>query len=93
MEFGPALDLLRAGVLMVRRLDQGRYQWVALRTGYPDGIAVNENTALSFGVESGTWVVFAPYFQAMRWDGQVVSWSASNDDVLANDWLEVTPRA
>lgn len=89
MEFGPALDLMRARALMLREADRGRYLWVSLRTGYPEGIEVNENTAVSFRVEPGTLVPFEPYFQAMKLNGAVVSWSASNEDLLAADWTEV----
>lgn len=89
MEFGATLDLLRAGALMVRQADRSRYSWVALRTGYPAGIAVNVNTALSFRVPEGTVVPFAPYFQVMRLDGTVECWTPSHADLLAADWIEV----
>lgn len=74
---------------MVRQADRYRYSWVALRTGYPAGIAVNANTALSFRVPEGTVVPFAPYFQVMRLDGVVETWGKSDADILASDWVEV----
>jgi hypothetical protein len=69
-----------------------RGTWVVRRTGYPDGINVNGNTADSFGIPAGALVRFRPYYQ--RWDpdraypgdGSVGEWHMSADDIEAADW-------
>ncbi|MFI7278448.1 MW1434 family type I TA system toxin [Streptomyces sp. NPDC049879] len=89
MDFSAALVELKAGKRCARRGWIADGKWVALRTGYPDGIAVNGNTAESFGVPEGTVVRFQPYFQMCEKDGTVRTWNKGDQDLIATDWYVV----
>ncbi|MFJ2774631.1 MW1434 family type I TA system toxin [Streptomyces sp. NPDC087300] len=92
MNFGQALDFLRTGHRMARRAwPEGT--WLVLRTGYPDGIAVNANSAEAFGVPEGTTARFAPYFQLCDTYGTLHAWARSDEDLLDADWYNVDPHA
>jgi hypothetical protein len=89
MDFSAALLLLKQGRRMARRGWIVDGKWVSLRTGYPDGIAVNGNTAEAFGVPEGTVVRFSPYFQMCEKTGVMRTWNKGDDDLVADDWYEV----
>lgn len=89
MDFGQALNRLRAGDRLAREGWNAGGQWVVLRAGYPDGIPINADTAAATGIAQGTVCAFRPYLMLRTADGSFVPWAPSVTDVLAWDWLSV----
>lgn len=87
--FGTALKLLKSGQRVHRSGWNGKGMWIALQKGYPDGIAINKNTAEATGIEEGTACKFLPYIM-MKTASPVtefVPWIASQSDILEEDWM------
>ena len=53
------------------------------------GIPCNKNTAEAFGYEEGTLFKCRPYLQMRCADGTHQMWTASQSDILADDWYVV----
>lgn len=85
-DFGWALRQLRNGLKVSRCGWNGKGMWVAYQAGYPDGIAINGNTATATGVAEGTRCRFLPYLMMRTVEGAFVPWLASQTDILATDW-------
>lgn len=86
MGFGGALAALRAGKKVTRDGWNGQGVFVVHQAGYPDGIAINANTASATGIPEGTVCTFRPYLMMRTVDGDFVPWVASQTDLLADDW-------
>lgn len=93
MDFGAALTALRAGSKLARSGWNGAGMFIVLQAGYPDGIAINGNTAKATGIAEGTVCRFRPYLMMFTAQGDFVPWVASQTDVLAEDWETVPARA
>ena len=89
MDFGGALTALKAGSQVARHGWNGKGMFVAYQAGYPDGIAINANTAKATGIPQGTVCAFRPYLMLKTADDEFVPWVASQSDLLADDWFEV----
>lgn len=87
MEFGEALRMLLGGERVRRRKWIG--QWVVLQRGYPDGIAINEQTATAIGQPPGAVRRFRRYLMARYPDGTFGPWDVGQEDVLGDDWEAV----
>lgn len=87
MEFGAALGALRGGKRLTRTTWNAPGQFVVLQAGYPDGIAINANTAQATGIPQGTVCRFRPYLMLRTADGSFVPWQPTVSDVLAEDWM------
>ncbi len=90
MDFGDAVRALKAGERVTRPGWNGKGMWLAYQYGYPDGIAINANTATATGIPEGTVCRFRPYIMMLTADGDFVPWVASQSDVLAEDWEAAT---
>lgn len=86
LNFGQALEHLKAGGRVARVGWNGKGMWLALQKGYPDGVPINKNTAEATGVPEGTVCKFLPYIIMKTATGEFVPWLASQTDVLAEDW-------
>lgn len=86
MDFGQALIALKSGSKVTRDGWNGRGMFVVHQAGYPDGIAINKNTAEATGIPQGTVCSFRPYLMMRTVDGEFVPWVASQTDLLAEDW-------
>lgn len=86
MDFSLALVGLKNGGRFTRSGWNGADMFVVLQSGYPDGIAINANTADATGIEQGTVCRFRPYLMLRTADGSFVPWAPSVSDVLAEDW-------
>lgn len=84
--FGWALSLMKDGKKMTREGWNGRNMWVVYQKAYPDGIAINANTAEATGYPEGSLRRFLPYLMLCTADGNFVPWTPSQTDVLAEDW-------
>lgn len=84
--FGEAVSRMKRGAKVSRKGWNGKGMYVVYRTGYPDGIECNKNTADALGVAEGTVIVIRPYMQMKCADGTFQMWLASQSDILADDW-------
>lgn len=86
LTFGEAIEAMRIGAKVQRDGWNGKGMFVVLQKGYPDGIAINQNTADALGIPVGTVKKFRPYPMLYTAQGDFVLWSISNSDALAEDW-------
>ena len=86
MDFSDALKGVKAGAKISRNGWNGKSMYVTYQKAYPEGIAINKNTAEATGLPEGTHCVFLPYLMMKTADGSFVPWLASQTDILANDW-------
>lgn len=90
MNFSQALEQVRIpGTRISRGGWNGKGMYVVLQQGYPNGIAINRNTAKATGLPEGTLASFRPYLMFCTVDGEFVPWVASQTDLLAEDWTMV----
>lgn len=87
--FSRALEALKHGKKVSREGWNGKGMWITMQKGYPNGIAINENSAEAFGLPPGTICKFRPYLVIRSIDGSFVPWLASQTDLLADDWMVV----
>lgn len=88
--FDRALTTLKDGRKVARIGWNGKGMWVVLQKGYPEGIAINKNTAEATEIPEGTVKNFRPYLMMYTADGEFVPWVASQTDLLAEDWQWVS---
>jgi Protein of unknown function (DUF2829) len=86
MDFSEALALCKAGSRITRKTWNGPDLFVVLQKGYPDGIAINANTAEATGLAIGTVKKFRPYLMLHTGQQDFVPWAPTVSDVLAEDW-------
>lgn len=86
LDFGQALMEVRIGKKISRQGWNGNGMFVVYQQGYPNGIAINRNTAEATGIPEGTVMSFRPYLMMKTVDGEFVPWVASQTDLLAKDW-------
>ena len=89
MAFGDAIQAAKMGKRIARKGWNGNNMSVAYQKGYPDGIPCNENTANAWGMEVGELFKCRPYLQMRCADGSFQMWTASQSDILADDWYIV----
>lgn len=89
MNFSDALHMIRSGTPMARYGWNGPGMFVVYQPGYPDGIAINHNTAQATGIAEGTVMSFRPYLMMKTAQDDFVPWVASQTDLLADDWAPV----
>lgn len=91
MNFGQALEILKAGGKVAREGWNGKGMWIALSPGAKDLPAdrfwAGPNRA--FAERNGGVATVRPYITMKSADGEIVAWTASQSDVLAEDWLEL----
>ncbi len=93
MDFSEALVELKHGHKISREGWNAGGQFAVLQAGYPDGIAINDNTARATGIPAGTVCSFRPYLMLCTADGSFVPWAPTVSDVLAEDWDAQPVRA
>lgn len=90
MDIGDALRAaVQDGVKIARSGWNGKGLFVVYQRGYPDGIAINANTAAATGIPEGTVCSFLPYLMLHTADRSFVPWVISQSDALAQDWVTV----
>ena len=89
MNFGLAIEAAKKGKKISRRGWNGKGMYVIYRTGYPEGIPCNKNTADAVGIPEGTLFKVRPYLQMKCVDDTFQMWMASQSDILADDWYIV----
>lgn len=86
MNFSEALEYIKSGKKLARTGWNGSGMYVVLQKGYPDGIAINQNTADATGLPLGTVCRFRPYFVLYTAQKDFAHWVPSGSDILSNDW-------
>ena len=86
LNFGLAIEAAKMGKKIARAGWNGKGMWVVYRTGYPDGIPANKNTADAVGIQEGELFRVRPYLQKKCVDGSFQMWLANQSDILADDW-------
>lgn len=86
MNFSEALEAVKLGSKITRKGWNGSHMWVVYQRGYPEGIAINANTASATGFREGSIQHFRPYLMMYTAQGDFVPWVASQTDLLAEDW-------
>ena len=84
--FSWALEEIKNGSRLQRQGWNGKGMYIAYQRGYPEGIAINKNTADATGLAEGTVCIFLPYIVMKTADNKFVPWLASQTDILADDW-------
>lgn len=92
MNFGQAIEAVKNGCKIARNGWNGKGMFVVYQKGYPEGIAVNKNTAEAYDVPEGTIMKFRPYLQMYCADHSCQMWLASQSDILAEDWYIVPKK-
>ena len=87
MDFGSALDQLKIGGKVARAGWNGKGMFLFLVPG--STFIVNRPPLLGIYPE-GTEINYCPHIDMKTVDGSVVPWVASQTDLLAEDWIEVT---
>ena len=103
--FAEALGRLLEGKRVARAgwngWSTGKTFAVVRQKGYPDGIEINANTSEALGLPEKTLVKFAPYLMlcvgtlptgegdAAPVDRTCLPWTPSQQDQLAEDWIQV----
>lgn len=64
--------------------DAGEY--IVWQEGYPDGIAINANTARATGISEGTVKKFSPYVMRHTAHGDFEPYVMSQGDMVSNLW-------
>lgn len=88
MDIGWAITATRDNGLRVRRAAWREGFWIVYQKAYPQGIAINANTAEATGIPEGTVCRFNPYLMlhVPDGDGLFAPWQAGNTDILGDDW-------
>lgn len=86
MNFGKAIEELKKGKRLTRKGWNGKGMFIVYQKGYPNGIPCNKQTAEAYGYEEGTLFKCRPYIQMRCADGTHQMWTASQTDILSEDW-------
>jgi hypothetical protein len=86
MDFSEALSRVKQDDAITRPNWNAQGQYVVSQAGYPDGIAINENTARATHLPPGTVCRFQPYLMLHNAQGNFVPWAPSMGDLFADDW-------
>ena len=87
LTFGTAIELLKLGRRVARAGWNGKGMFLFLVPG--STFTVNRAPLLGIYPE-GTRIDYCPHIDMKTADNKVVPWLASQTDVLAEDWVEVT---
>ncbi|MCA1806583.1 MAG: DUF2829 domain-containing protein, partial [Actinobacteria bacterium] len=86
MNFGHALEIIKAGGRVARRGWNGKGMFIFLVNG--SNFTVNREPLLSI-LGEGTEVQYKPHIDIKLVDGSISVWSHSIGDVMAEDWYVV----
>ena len=84
--FGWALAMLKNGWKLTRSGWNGKGIWVVYQKGYPEGVAINKNTAEATKIAEGTVMKFKPYLMIKNVHDEFVPYTPNQSDILAEDW-------
>lgn len=88
LDFGDALERLKAGDRVTRAGWNGKGTWIALSPGFtltPERV-FSEPVAAAIDASVTGVGTFRPYLMMRTVDDEYVPWVASQTDILADDW-------
>jgi hypothetical protein len=88
MDFSQALIELRLGNRVSREGWTSPGAYIVFQRAYPQGIAINKQTADATGEPEGSIHAFQPYLMKHTASGSFVPWIPSMTDILALDWQD-----
>lgn len=88
LTFGEAIEKAKEGCLIARRGWNEKGMVVAYRNGYDD-IPCNRPHSEAWGIPVGESIKVRPYLQMRCADGYYQMWTASQSDILTDDWYIV----
>ncbi len=88
MNFGQAVESLKAGHKVARSGWNGKGMWLVLVPGSTITVAQGRPLAKIFQV--GETVNYHPHIDMKAADGTVFTWNPNSLDVLSEDWVFVT---
>lgn len=94
MKFEEAIAVTKRGTKVRRGGWPYGKSWVAMRSGYMQGVPANRSTAVDLGIPEGQTIQFSPYHVLMTdVDGSRVlaPWTPSTEDMVTDDWYPVEP--
>lgn len=89
LNFGMALEALKAGKKVARLGWNGKGMFAVYQKAYPQGIPCNAQTAKAWGLNEGDLFKCEPYLQLRNAQGSHVMWTPNTSDILAEDWVVV----
>lgn len=89
MNFGQALEKVKAGEKIFRTVWSDKGMFVVYQKGYPNGIPCNKQTAEAWNLNEGDLFKCNPYLQIKCADGSHSMWNPNIDDILAEDWVYI----
>lgn len=91
LTFGMAIELLKLGKRVAREGWNGKGMWIALSPGHAALEAEKfwAGPNREYAEQMGGAANVRPYITMKDADGDIVAWTASQSDVLADDWYEV----
>lgn len=93
MNFGTALELLWLGHRVCRDGWNGKGMWLVLVPGSTITVSAGRPLGDAAPELVGQSVEYRPHIDMMTVDGEIVPWVASQSDLLADDWADVTPQS
>lgn len=87
MNFSKALELVKEGKRVQREGWNGKGMFIFLVNG--SNFIVNREPLLSI-LGEGFQVTYRPHIDMKDAEGKIVPWLASQTDIMADDWQEVT---
>lgn len=88
MNFSEALVLVKAGNSVARTGWNGKSMFIFLVPG--SRFEVTEGRPMAHFWPVGSPIDYRPHIDMRAADGTVVVWTASQSDILADDWMEVS---
>lgn len=86
MDFSEALRLLKSGKRITRRGWSGQGQWLEIQESLPDGFPQAIGSMCENGIREWYYKPTLPFIIVHMSSGHVVPWTASQKDVLFDDW-------
>jgi hypothetical protein len=89
LDFGKALDAVRAGRRVARAGWNGKGMYLFLVPGSTFTVEASRPMGKASPELVGSQVNYRPHIDMKTVDGEMVPWVASQSDLLANDWAIV----
>jgi len=92
MDFGVALTHIQAGEAVARAGWNGKGMYAVLVLGSQPRTRTLKYARILHKLEDYSQVSFRPYFELYTAQGDIVRYTPTTSDILAEDWCVVDPR-
>lgn len=89
MNFGQAIEALKAGKQVTREGWNGKGMWLILIPGSTIPISADRPLGKALPEMVGKPIEYRPHIDMWTANGELVPWTASQSDVLTEDWMVV----